>query len=313
MPEAPTLPANFLEPGLDGPLGRFKGAKPPSPAWFHRALAIEPERGFVEVDGARIETRVWGEVGKPGLLLCHGNSAHADWWSFVAPFFANDWRVAAFSWSGMGASDWRATYDMDIYSREAMAVAEHLGLFEAGPPVFVAHSFAAGPVMTAAAQWGERLRCAIIVDNGARTEEQPLYLRRRSRPNAVYPTVTAALARYRLPGDPPDNLFLLDYCGRIAIVPAPDGEGWTWAFDPFSAEKRGFDHIYSLGRIIPEARCPLSFIWGDRSHLVGPEVLANTRAAAPPGTRFLEIPDSSHYIMIDQPLALVAAIKGLLA
>jgi hypothetical protein len=33
-------------------------------------------------------------------LLLHGNGAHADWWSFIAPYLANNFRVAAMSWSG---------------------------------------------------------------------------------------------------------------------------------------------------------------------------------------------------------------------
>ena len=45
---------------------------------------------------------VWGREGAPGLLLLHGNGAHADWWSFIAPYLANDFRVAAMSWSGYG-------------------------------------------------------------------------------------------------------------------------------------------------------------------------------------------------------------------
>ena len=81
-----------LEPGLPpevaSPLAPFEGREPESPAWFKRAIAKAPERRLVPVQGANIELLTWGEVGKPGLILVHGNSAHADWWSFIAPFFA---------------------------------------------------------------------------------------------------------------------------------------------------------------------------------------------------------------------------------
>ena len=59
------------------------GAQPPAPAWFSECLAQHPERTFVNVDGADIETLSWGERGAPGLLLLHGQSACADWWSFI--------------------------------------------------------------------------------------------------------------------------------------------------------------------------------------------------------------------------------------
>ena len=77
------------------PLAAFRGQKPPAPAWFERVVAIEPERSFVAVDGARVETLAWGERGKPGLIFLHGGAAHADWWSFIAPFFARERRVVA--------------------------------------------------------------------------------------------------------------------------------------------------------------------------------------------------------------------------
>src|SRR6516164_9545777 len=99
-----------LPPEITSPLAPFKGEKPPAPAWFEKALADAPERSLVRVEGANIELLTWGEVGKPGLIFVHGNSAHADWWSFIAPFLAGDYRVAAISFSGMGDSDWRETY-----------------------------------------------------------------------------------------------------------------------------------------------------------------------------------------------------------
>src|SRR5690606_30884892 len=65
-------------PEIGPPLAALGGTTPPAPAWFHEMLALAPERRFHEVDGARIETLVWGEAGRPGLLFLHGNAAHAD-------------------------------------------------------------------------------------------------------------------------------------------------------------------------------------------------------------------------------------------
>ena len=80
-----------LDPNYDGTLlGRFDGENPPAARWFAAAIAREPERSTYEVDGAAIELLTWGDVGKPGLLFLHGNAAHADWWSFIAPLFADD-------------------------------------------------------------------------------------------------------------------------------------------------------------------------------------------------------------------------------
>src|SRR5579859_7133931 len=131
-----------LPPEIASPLAPFAGAKPPAPAWFEAALAKAPERSLVTVDGARIELLTWGKRGKPGLIFVHGNSAHADWWSFIAPFFADDFRVAALSLSGMGASDWRELYSFDLFAEEIFACAKAAGLYEAeAKPVYIGHSF----------------------------------------------------------------------------------------------------------------------------------------------------------------------------
>ena len=59
-----------------------------APAWFDAALGQAPERTCVHVEGVEIEVLAWGERGLPGLLLLHGFTAHADWWSFLAPLLA---------------------------------------------------------------------------------------------------------------------------------------------------------------------------------------------------------------------------------
>jgi len=92
------------EPQHMAPLAAFHGQRPPAPAWFEAALAHEPERTFVEVEGAKVEVLAWGKRGLPGLMFLHGGAAHADWWSFIAPFFAATRRVVASSFTGMGRS-----------------------------------------------------------------------------------------------------------------------------------------------------------------------------------------------------------------
>jgi pimeloyl-ACP methyl ester carboxylesterase len=52
---------------------------------------------------------------------------------------------------------------------------------------------------------------------------------------------------------------------------------------------------------------------GGRSRLVDDEVAAHVREVAPPATRHLDIPDADHHVLLDQPLALVAALRSMLA
>src|ERR1700679_208044 len=161
--DQPAMP-NWNEPG-EAPLAVFAGAVAPAPRWFDWAIAQEPERAVVEVLGAKIELLVWGERGKPGLILVHGNSAHADWWSFIAPYLAQDYRVAAISLSGMGASDWRDDYSFETFAQEVRGGAEAAGLYEAPEkPIYIGHSFGGSQVFYSAAKSPQRMRAAVLVD-----------------------------------------------------------------------------------------------------------------------------------------------------
>ncbi|MGO9683386.1 MAG: alpha/beta fold hydrolase [Beijerinckiaceae bacterium] len=289
---------------------------PDAPAWFKRALARLPERTFVEVDGARIETLSWGERGRPGLLLLHGNGAHADWYSFIAPFLARMHRVVTLSWSGMGGSDWRESYSLDLFVREAVEVARATGLFEAAPPVVVGHSLGGRIALGLAAAHGEKLAGAVVVDPPVFT---PQNLRQKaprlgSKPHRVYPTLAAALARFRLaPVQPCDNLFILDHIARQSlrkVTDAAGGPGWSWRFDPFLWNSLRHTNPIPL---IRAARCPLALVRGGISRLMKGDDAAYMRSVLADNAPYVEVPEADHHIMLDQPLAFVAAIEALLA
>ena len=299
-------------------LGLLHGAKPQAPAWFTRALEDAPERSCITVDGARIEMLTWGERGKPGLIFLHGNGAHADWWSFVAPFFSEHYRVAAFSWSGMGASDWRERYSLDAFLAEIEAVAQAAGLLEtADKPVAVGHSFGAMPLLILAARRPELLKAAVIVDPPifAPTRVREKRPPREHRPHRVYPTLEAALDRFRFaPVQPCENLYIADFIARTSLkqAPLPDapGEGWTWRFDPFLWRN------LSIRDMLPkpgDLHLPCALIWGGRSKLMRPDDAAHALTILPPGSPAIDIPEADHHVWIDQPLAFVAALRALLA
>ena len=306
-----------------GLLASLDGKPPAAPQWFTEAIAQAPEHRFHLVRGARIETLAWGERGKPGLLLMHGNGAHAQWWSFIAPFFARDWRVVAFSWSGMGGSDHResGTYTLDGFVEEVFSIAQAEGLYDAPlAPVFVGHSFGGFPTMACAARHGERMRAAVVVDSPMRTPAQRKEFERarqarEHKPLRVYPSFDDAVMRFRfMPVQPCEHLYVVDHIARTSLrrVEATDSSpaGWTWCFDPFMW--RGY-RMGSPSEDLANARCPIAIMWGARSSLVGPAVVEYARSLAPAGSPMIEIPDADHHVMIDQPLAFVAALRGLLA
>ena len=315
-PGASNLPA--AAPAFPSPLAPFGGQVPPAPPWLVQALADAPERSLVRVQGADIETLAWGPVGAPGLLLLHGNGAHADWYSFVAPLIKTGRRVVAMSFSGMGGSGWRTQYSVAQWADEALAVADAAGLFKAPvPPTFVAHSFGGFALMNAAARFGHRLARAVIMDTPIRPPGAAANRRHRAdgqRSSRVYPSLAVALLRFRFL--PPQGCALpciADVIARRGLKPVagPNGQpGWVWRFDPFVFRHFEFGQPY---RDLPAARCPVTLVRGGRSRLVTAELAALQATLAPPGTQVLVLPDADHHLMVDQPQALAALLDGLAA
>jgi pimeloyl-ACP methyl ester carboxylesterase len=315
-------------PAYEAPLAAFNGAAPPAPAWFDWAIAQQPERRAIPVLGANIELLTWGERGKPGLILVHGNSAHADWWSFIAPYLAMDYRVAAISLSGMGGSDWRDAYAFETFAAEAHEGALAAGLYDAPvPPVFIGHSFGGAQVFHAAMNHPDWMRGAILVDTGfggpppqreGVASEGFRSPQMRATPNRVYPDLATALGRFRfMPPQGCQNAYIADFIARRSLkrVPLPEGEGdgggegWTWRFDPQLWSKLDRSGMSDMDR--KTSATPLVHIHGDHSKII--QRMAETGSYLPPGTRQIVIPDSEHHIMVDQPLALVAALRSVLA
>jgi pimeloyl-ACP methyl ester carboxylesterase len=296
------------------PLALFRGRRPDAPSWFSDALATAPDRRRVAVRGANLEVLIWGRRGAPGLLLLHGLGAHADWWSHIAPFFAARYRVAALSWSGMGASDWRENYGVEVYLEEILAAAQAGGLFESSErPLAVAHSFGGLMLLAATAAFGERLKGAVVVDSYMRPDGQWHLPPSSRRAMPVYPSLEAALARFRFaPPQACTNLFIADHIARTSLTPTPWQEthepGWTWRFDPRCAG--GLPRV-PVAACLSKPRCPLAFVAGARSPLTNAAVEDFVRGTAPPGVPWIRIPDSDHHVMVDQPLALIAALFAL--
>lgn len=316
MPKSGLSPVPEAPPSEAGLIARYGGAVPPRPGWAEAALSVEPVASTLTVAGARIEVLRWGEPGGKGLLLAHGNGAHARWWSFLAPLLAAEGRtVVAASFSGMGGSQWREAYTLDLFAEELIAAAEAEGLFAQGrPPVFAGHSFGGFPVLAAARRLGKRLSGVMMLDSaieppGEMWDGPP----RRTRPNAVYPTLEAALARFRLaPPQPCETDWAIDWIARASLmrVDGPQGQGWTWRFDPFLWNSfRMADPTPLLVGL--EAR--LCVMRGELSALAREGVMTHMRNLAGPQTVWVSVPEARHHLMLDQPLATLAALRAVLA
>ena len=288
------------------PLAPYGGRRPPCPDWFEQAVdqpfSVVPLRH----DGAALELLCWGEAGWPGILLLHGNRAHARWWSPIAGLLSDRFRVAALSWSGMGGSAWRECYSLSAFADEAAAAAEAAGLFAGGAPLVVGHSFGGGPAMIAAERHGARLAGVVVLDTQVSEDPAKLAISFPNQ-NRSYASMEEALRRFRLV--PPQdclNHFYVDWIARQGLRAVRPGQpDVTWQFDPGLWDKLDwYDRWSAIGR----ARCPLVFLDGGASQYRAADNRRALRAHAPAGTRFDILAGAGHHMMLDRPIELAEAI-----
>jgi pimeloyl-ACP methyl ester carboxylesterase len=279
-----------------------------APGWFTSAIAALPTRGEIRVGGATICFRAWGDDGAgAGVVLIHGGAAHAGWWDHVGPLLARGRRVVALDLSGHGDSDRRDTYGLDLWADEALAVAQAVGL--GSRPVLIGHSLGGFVALRAATLHGTQLGGVAAIDSPVRDitpEERAARARRAFGPLRVYPTREAVLARFRpVPDDGEPLGYVTDYIAAHSIK-AVEG-GWSWKFDP-----RIFGRIPLNPATLHDRACRVALFRAAHGLLSQPmadsisEVLGED-------VPVIELPASGHHVMLDQPLALVAALRTLLA
>lgn len=282
-----------------------------APAWFTNAIAAPFQQRRLAVAGCELSYLVWGDPALPPLVLVHGGAAHAMWWSIHAPSLARHYHVIAPDLSGHGDSGRRETYPMEAWADEVLAISEHES--PGRRPVLVGHSMGGLVSIVAAAVYGrDRLAGAIIVDSPVRKpdpESEEGKSGRSFRNPKTYPDPETAVAHFRLvPEQPCEHGFLLEHIARHSLRRTDDG--WTWKFDPrvFLRFRKGAMRDYLAG-----VRCRVALMRGEFSTIVPPETgdymieLLNRNAP------LVEIPQAHHHLILDQPLAFIAALRALLA
>jgi pimeloyl-ACP methyl ester carboxylesterase len=262
--------------------------------------------------GCDIHYLRWGPKTSalPGVLFLHAGGAHAQWWSFIAPFIAEDRPVAAIDFSGMGDSGRRDGYDSSCHVAEITAVLAAAAL---GPkPIIVGHSFGGYIAMCHGARHGKGLGGIIFADTALRPEAEAKAapVEAYTRPIRIYPDRTEILARFRLgPAQPCENRFILDYLAGTSIAPR-DG-GWAWKFDV--AARGNSHHEEPLADYVSDLPCRKALIYGADSAMMMADAAAFTTGLFGPGDPVVQLPAAHHHLFLDQPIAFVAALRAILS
>jgi pimeloyl-ACP methyl ester carboxylesterase len=289
-----------------------------APEWFERSIATPHDSRFVEVAGCSIHYLSWGNRRNPGLLLLPGTGGHAHWFSHIAPLFADQFHVVSMDIAGSGDSGRREHYTRELIVSEIMAVCADSGMLSAARlPILAGHSVGGQHIVRAAMAHGKSLLGVIAVDalRYAELAHDPAVKalkgpRPAPRKPPIYPDFQSAVERFRL--SPPPSIaiqsdYVLDHIARHSVREVEGG--WTWKFDSALAS------VSSLGLelkdVLRHLPCYSAAIYGERTHLTDHTLLCRMMTVTNGEVPIFTIPGSSHYPMIDSPLAFVCGIKGI--
>ena len=278
----------------------------PQPEWFVSALACEAETSVVAVRGCDIAVRQWGRRGDPGVLLIHGGGAHARWWDHIAPLLASDRRVAAIDLSGHGDSGHRDRYTWDDWAEEVIAVASDLASDNARPAL-VAHSFG-GKVMTkAAATARDDFDGIVFVDSPVGViSAASARLPRRPAARRFFESQEEALGRFRLRPEQEDVVPCVHAHVALHSI-TRTSEGWSYKVDPVVRDREG-----DVGpETLCDVACRVAVVRGEHGR-VAADANRQLGPVLNQDVPVVTVPAAHHHVMIDQPLALAAALDGVL-
>lgn len=278
-----------------------------APQWFLDNIQKPGESHFVAVEDGDIHFLAWNwsDTSLPTLIFVHGFSGHARWWSFLMPFFADRYRVAAIDLPGMGDSSAFTAYDDECFARSILGLIRHYALAEV---TIIGHSFGGAQAMRAMAMAPELFAHGIIVDTIVRFtgEEYSRQLEGRSS-HKLRSTRAECMENFRLiPPQPEVVPVLVDYVAHHSCT--GNGDGWHWKFDP---QIRNAGEIRSPD-ILHQVRTRVDCIYGEQSLFSADNLPQRILESFPNHGQLILVPDAHHHLMLDHPLELVAAIKRLL-
>lgn len=290
-----------------------------SPWWFQRGIDCPSATSDVTVEGARIRYEVWDERStrkdRSGVVLIHGSNAHREWWRFLAPMLADQFRVVALDLSGHGDSEWRSRYSGPQQGREVWAVAEAAELGDS--PFVVGHSYGGFVALETAHQFSHEMGGLVFMDFtvpaphefiewGLRVEREGVKPGRKLR---VYDDLETALGRYRLvPEQPVRHPKILRHLATHSLK-AVDG-GYTWKFDPglFDYLEMGSDQH---GKFVG-LQCSTAVILGEDSKDEAAFFTHNIEQVGGGWIPQFKVPGTHHHLMFDEPVAVAMALKAIL-
>ncbi len=274
-----------------------------------KTVKVNLQERRIEVNGLRLNCLDYGGEGKPPLLFLHGGSAHAHWWDFVAPAFTGEWHALSLDQRGHGDSQWTSdwAYGSRHYVSDLGRIIDDWGW---GAPVLVGHSMGGHNILLYAAEHSANVRAAVVIDTLAEYGERAVNFLRAyaEKEPRRFASLDEAAANFKIvPKETLAAKEVLEHIARHSYRLQDDGT-WVHKFDRRTLIREPLNMWDGLANVT----CPTLVIKIKDSFLL-PREAAEKMAAALPNGRFVEIENSYHHVMLDNPPGLIAVLQQFLS
>jgi esterase len=274
----------------------------------------KPTSQFAEINGLKLHYLDWGGDSGRTIVLCHGGSAHAQWWDYLAPLLRPNGRVIALDFRGHGRSQWAQTYGPAAHISDLKSfLRDHIRT----RVLLIGHSMGGEISQRVAFDCPEMLEAMVLVDSphGGPPLKTRLMWRWKRRnqdgPRPEFANAADLVRKFRL--SPPGHFLSAEALAELAMKGAeqlPNGN-WAFRFDPKTRKPTG-GWRRLLRFPLQQIRMPVLILRGEHSALLTVQT-ARWMHRRIHGSIYQEIPRAYHHVPLDNPVDTGTAISEFIA
>jgi len=267
----------------------------------------EPRSEFYNSQRVKLHYNVWGDSGKPPLMLVHGGQDHSRNWDFVAERLLDRYTIYAPDLRGHGDSGWAigGMYSIPEFTLDVSTLANHIE----GPLTLLGHSLGGAIVLQYAGTFPAKVSKLISVEGWGPplVEHKPAHMRMREwighmldverRQPRRYPNLEDATQRM-LEANPHLTPEMARHLTEHGANRNEDGT-YTWKFDNYVRIRSPYEFNMEDAMVIwSQISAPTQLIKGSESWAVDPDKTG--RADVIRGHETVIIEKAGHWVHHDQ-------------
>ena len=280
----------------------------------------EPEHRFYTSQRLRLHYVVWGDQGKPPLLLIHGGRDHCRNWDAIATRLQDRYTIYAPDLRGHGDSEWAlgGMYSLPEFVLDVAALAASID----GPLTLIGHSLGGGVALQYAGTFPERVARVVAIEGWGPPllEHQPAHVSMRhwighmhemeERQARRYASIEDATKRM-IEANPHLTAAMAQHLTMHGTRRNDDGT-LSWKFDNYVRIRSPYEfNLEDAQDIWAQIRSRVLLIKGAESWAVDPE--KDGRARAIRDRRTVTIKGAGHWVHHDQLERLLEVVRDFLA